>query len=255
MQGEVQGLLAQNQQLQREAEDLRTQALQAADDLAFLDEYGEEESPGDEDTPVALDELDEPDSVDSETEALEPEEEALDLMALLHLDQPLPRIVMSAAELAQSDPVESSLLGQDENNGTAADPEQAARAARQRAATERARQELLNYLNELSQASTDPVEQERLAALADYYDANFDLRREMQQAETDAQREELREALRQNVGEMNAIMRAQQSHMLHQVARQFGVSGPARQRRFTNTLRETYQSPFFSLAAPRRAPK
>lgn len=255
MQQAMEELLHKNVALQRALDEAQREAKRTEALVAQLrEEAAPEESEVDvlaqEEQGSALPEDDENGDTSLEEDAAD-DTLMFDLAALLHLDEPLPRSVLESGQATAFAAAETG-----NGDGTAADENlsQAERENRRRAAAEQLRQDVLSYLNDLAAKSGNPQEQERLAALADFYDAVFDLRQELQQADTDPQREQIQEALRQDVSQMNQLLREQQEHMLRQAARRFGVKAPAKQRQFISALRRTYQTPFFSLAPQPKVP-
>lgn len=95
-----------------------------------------------------------------------------------------------------------------------------------------------------AEAST-PAEQERIAALGEYGEAMFELRRQMGDAETDEEREALGEAMRENWDGMRDLMREQQDHMFRETLEAAGIKKRGEQRLLIENIRETIESPFF----------
>ncbi len=107
------------------------------------------------------------------------------------------------------------------------------------------RQGVRVYLDEEMQRTKDPVTRDRLAAMGEYSDYLFDLRSQMHQAETDEERDALREDMHTAWGEAGELMQAQREHMVQQFAESQGINDPTKQEQFAQSMREMMQSPFF----------
>ncbi len=102
------------------------------------------------------------------------------------------------------------------------------------------------FLEDRMMQSTDPLEQERMAALQEYAAYMGDLRQQMRDAETDEAREQVGELIRTTREEMGGILREQQNYLLLQVAEEYGITGTRKQADFINRMQEIRRDPFFS---------
>ena len=101
------------------------------------------------------------------------------------------------------------------------------------------------FLDAQAQQSTDPDEQERLAALAEYTAYSVELMQGLREAETDEDREPMREALDEVRQATRDLVREQRMHMLREAAAANGITDPDRQDAFIGSIQTVLTSPFF----------
>jgi hypothetical protein len=104
----------------------------------------------------------------------------------------------------------------------------------------------MNFLQDRIDSTTDPVVQDRLAAIGDYLDYMMDLGAQMRDAETEEERDALRETMGQTRDEFQGLVREQQDYMVRQLAEEYGITGTEEQDEFIASLQGMRQSPFFS---------
>jgi len=116
---------------------------------------------------------------------------------------------------------------------------------RRREFTGQMRERVTTFLQDQMMQSRDATEQERLAALQEYFDYMADVRERMREAETEEEREELGGLLRQSGEEMRNLVRDQQDLLVREVAKDYGITDPQKQVEFAERLQELRSSPFF----------
>lgn len=94
--------------------------------------------------------------------------------------------------------------------------------------------------------SNDPVVQERLTALNEQVQYMMDLRQQMRDAQTDEDREVLRQTIDQTRDNIRTLTEQQQEYMLRQLAAQSGITSTNAQDQFIAGLRDVQQSPYFN---------
>lgn len=99
--------------------------------------------------------------------------------------------------------------------------------------------------------NADTETQERITAIVDYQEEMFEIGQQMRNAETDEERTEVRETMRENMRNMQLLVREQQNAMLGEVVGEFGISDPKLRKDFTNALRETMSSPLYNVGSGR----
>ncbi len=109
---------------------------------------------------------------------------------------------------------------------------------------ERAQDDIYQMLDEQLMKTNDPVAQERIYALGEYTDYFFNMGERMRQAQSDEERQEMRQEFGQAMREVNSLMEDQRQYMLQQVAGQY-ADDPAQQQALTQAMRETLNNPFF----------
>ncbi|HNR31636.1 MAG TPA: hypothetical protein PKI11_12170 [Candidatus Hydrogenedentes bacterium] len=102
--------------------------------------------------------------------------------------------------------------------------------------------------------STDPAEQARLTAMAEYADYLADLREQMRTTEDEETRDALREQFMGAMGEARQIMEEQQRGMLVEFARAHGITTPQQQEAFVQGLQGLFDNPLFRAGAMSRGP-
>ena len=96
----------------------------------------------------------------------------------------------------------------------------------------------------------DRTTQDRVAALDEYFDYTMDLAQQMREAQSDEERQALRDELGEAMRTSREIVTEQQDHMLRQIASQNGINSPEAQNRFVESMRETLDTPFFRAPGP-----
>lgn len=93
--------------------------------------------------------------------------------------------------------------------------------------------------------ATDPAVRQRLETLRQQSDYMLELMDQIREVKNDDERAQLQQqfdAAREDVGN---LVQEQQDYMLRQVAAQYGITDPAKQAAFAQSLRETQASPLF----------
>jgi hypothetical protein len=107
-------------------------------------------------------------------------------------------------------------------------------------------QERVNtFLGERMMQSPDAVEQDRIAALREYFDYMTDLRQQMHEAKTDEEHAQIEELMQKSGEEMTGLQREEQDYLLRQVAEEYGITDPQKQAEFVNRMQEFRHDPFF----------
>lgn len=109
------------------------------------------------------------------------------------------------------------------------------------------REQMATTLAEETERQTDPVAKQRVASINEYAQAVGDLWTQMREAETDEEREAIRQTIDQNREVLTGLVRDQQDYMLRQVASQYGITTPDKQDAFVNSLRDTTTNPLFRV--------
>ncbi len=108
------------------------------------------------------------------------------------------------------------------------------------------RERSMGFLQDRIDSTTDPVVQDRLAAIGDYLDYMMDLGAQMREAETEEERDALRESMGQTRDEFQTLVRQQQEFMARELAEEYGITSTGEQDEFIASLNGMRQSPFFS---------
>jgi hypothetical protein len=103
------------------------------------------------------------------------------------------------------------------------------------------------FFDEAMQKTTDPVAQNRIAAINDYTNYTMDLFREMRNAETDEERDQIRQDLSITFEETRSLVRDQQDYLISETLKENGVSDPQKQQALVSAVRETMEDPFFRM--------
>lgn len=103
------------------------------------------------------------------------------------------------------------------------------------------------FFDEAMQKTNDPVAQNRIAAINDYTNYTMDLFREMRNAETDEERDQIRQDLSITFDETRSLVREHQDYLISETLRENGVSDPQKQQALVNSVRETMEDPFFRM--------
>lgn len=117
-------------------------------------------------------------------------------------------------------------------------------AARRESFRARMQESMGEFFDEEFAKSADPATQERLAAIEEYSQFFIDARQRMRDAQTDEAREALQQELADARGEMQALIQEQRASMLQDLAKRYGVPA-AEQDKFVRALERTVETPFF----------
>jgi hypothetical protein len=108
---------------------------------------------------------------------------------------------------------------------------------------ERFREMFQNYLDERLANAQTAGEQERIAGIMEYSQYLAGLRETMQNAETDAEREQAREAFFDGMHEVRQIMDEHRNSSLAELASRFGIADPQRQQAFLRQMENLMRDP------------
>lgn len=103
------------------------------------------------------------------------------------------------------------------------------------------------FFNDAMQKTTDPAAQQRIAAISEYSNYTMDLFRAMRDAETDEERDQIRQDLSITFDETRSLVREQQDYLISETLKQNGVSNPQQQQALVSAVRETMEDPFFRM--------
>ncbi len=109
---------------------------------------------------------------------------------------------------------------------------------------DRAQDNMYRMLDEELAKTNDPAAQERIYAIGEYTEYFFNIGERMRQAESDEERQAIREEMGQAMREMGSLVDEHQQYTLNQVAGQY-VQDPAQQQALVDAFRETMSSPLF----------
>lgn len=150
----------------------------------------------------------------------------------------MPREGRNAAQAESDNPEES-------------EEEQARREERRqqfREFRENARTTAAEYLAEQTAKATDPADRERLAAISEYTDAMFESFDAMRNAETDEERDAIRQTMMENGAVYRDLMQEQQASMTQDLAAKYGVAAE-QQEQFLQELEGLRSNPLFRGSA------
>jgi len=119
------------------------------------------------------------------------------------------------------------------------------RRARFREFEQQMRDRVSTVLQDEYASAPDADTQERIQILQDYTDQMAQLREEMRNAESDEERDALRQTMRESYMGMQEVVRTQQDSMLRTLASNSGITDPGKQDAFITGLRDMQASPFF----------
>jgi len=100
------------------------------------------------------------------------------------------------------------------------------------------------FANTIANAK-DAATQERVAAIQEYNDYLSGLREAMRDAETDEERDQLRQDMMENGRVLQDLVEAQRDSMIRDMAAQSGITDSAKQDAFVNAYHQLQASPFF----------
>ncbi|GMV92185.1 MAG: hypothetical protein AMXMBFR82_19630 [Candidatus Hydrogenedentota bacterium] len=103
------------------------------------------------------------------------------------------------------------------------------------------------FFNDAMQKTNDPAAQQRIAAISEYTNYTMDLFREMRDAESDEERDQIRQDLSITFEETRSLVRDQQDYLIGEALKENGVSNPQEQQALVNAVRETMEDPFFRM--------
>jgi len=165
-------------------------------------------------------------------------------------NQDLARDLMQAFEAIQDDAPESQ--GPTSQTGERDDsrdefsrwtPEE--RAARFREFEQRVRERVNGVLQQEYAQAPDRATQDRIELLQAYMDQMAQLRGAMRDAETDQDREILRQSMRESYTNIRDLVQTQQDSMLRSFAAENGIKDSVKQDAFIANLRDLQRTPFF----------
>jgi len=119
------------------------------------------------------------------------------------------------------------------------------RRARFREFEQQMRDRVSTVLQDEYASAPDADTQERIQILQDYTDQMAQLREEMRNAESDEERDALRQTMRESYMGMQEVVRTQQDSMLRTLASNSGITDPGKQDSLITGLRDLQASPFF----------
>lgn len=93
----------------------------------------------------------------------------------------------------------------------------------------------------------DPNAVQNFQTLLQYREDEQELRRQLREASTDAQRQKLSDDLRATELAARQLLNAQQDSILRKVAASNGIADPAAQQKFVEATRAALANPFFSM--------
>ena len=123
------------------------------------------------------------------------------------------------------------------------DPEE--RRARFREFEQQMRDRVSTVLQDEYASAPDADAQERIEIIQDYMDQMAQLREAMRNAESDEERDALRQSMRESYMGMQEVVRTQQDSMLRSLASNSGITDPGKQDSLITGLRDLQASPFF----------
>jgi predicted nucleic acid-binding Zn-ribbon protein len=121
-------------------------------------------------------------------------------------------------------------------------PEQRAEFEERREAM---RTRVADMMNQEIAKYNDPAVTERITAIDQQRQAMTDMWQAMRDAKTDEERDALRDQMSQARDQMASLMVEQQDYMLRDLAKQYGITDPAKQEQFLQAMRETTSSPLY----------
>jgi hypothetical protein len=135
-----------------------------------------------------------------------------------------------------------------EQRGGARTPEEEAqRAEFRRQFVENMRTQASSFIQQNIDASADAASQQRLASIGQYLDSMFEQGQQMRDAQSDEEREQIRQNMRQNGEELQGLVRQQQDSMLRGLAEQYGITDANKQNAIIDSINQLRQNPFFAF--------
>jgi hypothetical protein len=156
------------------------------------------------------------------------------------------------AALGERSNSDRSRRGDDDRNENEDDPERAARIEQWRQERAQRAQEFRERMQEFFdtqiQQAPDKPTQERLAAIREYSEYTMDLFRQMREAQTDEERDAIREELSTAGETARSLVREQQDYVLRQSLVSSGVTDRKSQDALISSMRQTMDNnPFFRM--------
>lgn len=133
----------------------------------------------------------------------------------------------------------------DDSQDRLPEEERARREAWWREARQGMRGRMDDFFQDEFDATADPEVQERVVQLQDYTTSLMELRQAMRDAQTDEEREALRETMGETFAGLRELTMAQQDYMTRNLAQEYGIKDPARQDAFIESMREMNSTPYF----------
>ena len=103
------------------------------------------------------------------------------------------------------------------------------------------------FFDEAIQQAPDATVQNRLSSIKEYTDYSMDLMREMREAETDEERDALRDELSATWDATRTLVREQQDYLLKETLKTNGISNAQQQQALVDAMRQTMEDPFFRM--------
>ena len=119
---------------------------------------------------------------------------------------------------------------------------------RWRAQRDQFRDRMDTFMSTEMAKAKDQASRERLAALQEHFDYSAELMQQMRDAETDEERQAIREALGESQEARHSLLREQQDQMLRDLAASNGIKDTQQQQAFADAIRDTMSSPFFTMS-------
>lgn len=107
------------------------------------------------------------------------------------------------------------------------------------------RDRMRQFMDEQIMNAPDKATQERLASISANGEAMMDLFQQMRDAETDEERDAIREEIRTAGESTRQLVREQQDYLMRQSLSQSGITDPSAQNAAMQSLRQTMEGPFF----------
>ena len=123
--------------------------------------------------------------------------------------------------------------------------ERAARQAREQEFRTRARERVDGFFGAEYGAATDAAVQDRLVRMEENTNYLMDLREAMREAESDEERQQLRQDFGETTAALHDLVVEQQDYMLRTVAQEHGIKGAEQQEAFVASVREVQSSLYF----------
>jgi len=103
------------------------------------------------------------------------------------------------------------------------------------------------FFDEAMQKTTDPAARNRIAAINEYSNYTMDLFRAIRDADSDEERDQIRQDLAITFDETRTLVRDQQDYLISETLKENGVSDPQKQQALVSAVRETMEDPFFRM--------
>lgn len=104
-----------------------------------------------------------------------------------------------------------------------------------------------SFIQQNIDASPDAASQQRLASIGQYLDTMFEQGQQLRDAQSDEERRQIRQNMRQNGEELQGLVQQQQEAMLRGLVEQYGVTDPNKQTAIIDSFNQLRQSPFFAF--------